>query len=255
MPSLSLIVITYNEECNIKECLQSVKSADEIIVIDSGSTDNTVAMAREFTNNIITVDKHVSYGLKRNIGIDKAQSEWILWIDADERVTPELWNEVYGILNNSASMNAYFINRKSFFITKFIKHCGWYPDYTLRLFKKSTGIKFNDALVHEKISYNGETGRLKQDLLHYTDRTFEHYFKKLNIYTTLSARELFNKGRKAGFVDIILRPVFTFNKMYFLKLGILDGFMGLVLCILSSCHVMVKYLKLYQLNKKELTHG
>lgn len=255
MPSLSVIVITYNEESNIKDCLESVKSADEIILIDSGSTDRTVEEAKELTSNIISVDKQVSYGLKRNIGIEKANNEWILWLDADERVTPELWSEIHGIIDNPQTLNANFINRKSFFITKFINHCGWYPDYTLRLFRKSTGIRFNDALVHEKISYSGETGRLKHDILHYTDRTFEHYFKKLNIYTTLSARELFNKGKKAGFIDIILRPVFTFFKMYFLKLGLLDGFMGLVLCILSSCHVMVKYLKLYQLNKKELPHG
>lgn len=245
---LSAVVITYNEEANITECLQSLAFADEIIVIDSNSADKTVEYARKFTDNIISVE-NTPYGLKRNIGIDKAKGEWILWLDADERVTPELEAEIQGTIADNAAMNAYYINRKSFFITKFIKHCGWYPDYTLRLFKRSTGIKFNDNLVHEKAVYNGSTGRLKNDILHYTDRTFEHYFNKMNNYTTLSAQELFNKGKKAGFLDIILRPHFTFLKMYFLKLGILDGLMGFVLCTLSSIHVLVKYLKLYRLNK------
>lgn len=245
---LSAIVITYNEEENIKECLQSLAFADEIIVIDSNSEDRTVEIAKEFTQNVHIVE-NIPYGLKRNMGIDKAKGEWIIWLDADERLTAELRDEITKTIINSQALNAYYINRKSFFITKFIKHCGWYPDYTLRLFKRSAGIKFNDNLVHEKAVYNGQTAKLNNDILHYTDRTFEHYFKKLNNYTTLSAQELFNKGKKAGFSDIILRPHFTFLKMYILKLGILDGFMGLVLCILSSIHVMVKYLKLYRLNK------
>lgn len=245
---LSLIVITHNEEQNIRECLNSAISADEIIVVDSNSTDLTVNMAREYTDNVIQVED-MPYGQKRNLGIDRAQNDWILWLDADERLTEELRIEITEVIDNPDSLSAYYINRKSFFITKFIKHCGWYPDYTLRLFKSSAGIRFNDSLVHEKAVYEGKTAKLNNDILHYTDRTFEHYFKKLNHYTTLSALELFNKGRKAGFLDIILRPQFTFLKMYFLKLGILDGFMGLVLCILSSIHVMVKYLKLYKLNK------
>lgn len=245
---LSVIVITYNEEINIKECLESISCADETIVVDSASSDRTVDIAKGFTQNI-TIVGNLPYGEKRNIGIDKAQGDWILWLDADERVTSQLKDEILKKINNSNSENAYYINRKSFFITKFIKHCGWYPDFTLRLFKKSTGIKFNSLLVHEKPVYNGPAGRLKNELLHYTDRSFEQYFGKMNKYTTLSARGMFIKGKQAGFTDIIFRPVFTFLKMYFLKLGILDGFMGLVLCILSSIHVMVKYLKLYLLNK------
>ncbi len=248
MHKLSVIVITYNEEINIKECLESVSWADEIIVVDSKSVDKTAEIAKDFTHNITIVD-NIPYGEKRNIGIDKASGEWILWIDADERVTPELKDEIVRTISDSNSQKAYYINRKSFFITKFIKHCGWHPDFTLRLFKKSTGIKFNSLLVHEKPVYDGSSGKLKNNLIHYTDRSFEQYFKKMNNYTTLSARGLFIKGRKAGFWDIIFRPVFTFYKMYFFKLGILDGFMGLVLCILSSIHVMVKYLKLYLLNK------
>lgn len=249
MAKISAIVITYNEEANITECLRSLSWCDELIIVDSGSTDNTVKLAGEYTQNIM-ITENIPYGQKRNIGIDKATGDWIFWLDADERATDELKNEITGIISESSpSTEAYLVNRKSFFINKFIKHCGWYPDYTLRLFKRSTGIKFNTSLVHEKAVYDGNTGRLKSEILHYTDRDFEHYINKLNKYTSLSAEELKAKGRKAGFFDIIFRPVFTFFKMYFLKLGVLDGYMGLVLSTLSSIHVMTKYSKLYLMNK------
>ena len=249
MAKFSTIVITYNEEENIRECLESLKWCDEIIVVDSKSKDKTVDIAREFTNNIISVD-NLSFGGKRNLGIEKSAGEWILWLDADERVTEDLKNEIIQIINNASNdFEAFYINRKSFFINKFIKHCGWYPDYKLRLFKKSTGIKFDTAKVHETAVYSGKTGRLRSEIIHLTDKTFEHYINKLNSYTTLSAEELYKANKRASFFAIIFRPVFTFFKMYFLKLGVLDGYMGLVLCTLSGIHVMVKYSKLYYLNK------
>lgn len=252
MARISAIVITYNEAANIKECLASLNWCDEIIVIDSGSSDKTCELALEYTNNIV-ISGNIPYGEKRNIGISRANSEWIIWLDADERISPELKIEIVDLINkNSTECEAYYINRSSFFINKFIKHSGWYPDYTLRLFRRSTGIKFDAALVHEKVIYTGKTGRLKNDIQHYTDRNFEHYINKMNNYSTLSANELIQKGKRAGFFDIIFRPAFTFFKMYFLKLGILDGYMGLVLCTLSSIHVMTKYSKLYLANKPNI---
>jgi len=240
---LSVIVITYNEENNIRQCLRSLKKADEIIVIDSGSTDRTVEIAREFTDRII-ITGNIPYGIKRNTGIEQAKYDWILWVDADEIVSDDLMNEIINTIKNPA-MDAYYINRKSFFIDKFISHCDWYPDYTLRLFRKSAGIRFTDNLVHEKPVYKGAAGKLKNEILHYTDLTYEHYIHKMNNYTTLSASELHNKNRKCSISDIIFRPAFTFIKMYFFKSGYLDGFTGLVLCLLSGAHVMTKYLKLY----------
>ncbi|MCI0450628.1 MAG: glycosyltransferase family 2 protein [Chlorobi bacterium] len=247
---ISVIVITYNEEENIRECLDSLKWCDEIIVVDSNSKDKTLEIAKEFTNNIITADS-LSFGEKRNIGIEKSTGEWILWLDADERVTDELKNEILELIKHPPdTYKAFYINRRSFFINKFIKHCGWYPDYKLRLFKKRAGIKFDTAKVHEKLIYNGNTSRLKTEIIHLTDKTFEHYINKLNAYTTLSAEELYKTDKRSSFFALIFRPVFAFFKMYFLKLGILDGYMGLVLCSLSSIHVMVKYSKLFYLNKK-----
>ena len=251
MPKLSIIVITLNEEANIKKCLESAKWADEIILVDSNSDDKTVEIAKTFTDKIyLTADK--SYASKRNLAIEKASGEWIMWLDADERITYELKNEITNVLNTSeGQFEVYLIGRKSFFINKFINHCGWYPDYGLRLFKKSAGIKFNDARVHEKIIYKGKKGRLESEILHYTDMTFEHYVSKLNSYTTSSALDLHDSGKKATSIDIIFRPVFTFIKMYFLKLGVFDGYTGLILCTLSSFHVFVKYSKLYFLTKKQ----
>lgn len=250
MSKLSAIVITYNEENNIKDCLETIKWADEIIVVDSNSSDKTVEIAKQFTKNILNTENN-SFSFKRNMALDAAKSEWILWIDADERVTDSLKEEIKNIINGAKpEFNAYKISRKSFFINKFIKHCGWFPDYGLRLFRKSANIRFDDARVHEKVVYEGKTGRLKSPLLHYTDLTFEHYINKMNSYTTSSAMDLFDSGRKASLTDIIFRPFFTFIKMYFLKLGVLDGYTGLVLCTLSCVHVFVKYSKLYFLTQK-----
>ncbi len=246
---ISSIVITYNEEKNIGECLGSLKWTDEIIVVDSDSSDRTVEIAAEFTGKILK-SGNGSYGEKKNIGMKSAVGDWILWIDADERISDELKDEILQITDNTENdTDAFFINRRSFFISKFIRHSGWYPDYTLRLFKKSAGIKFDDSKVHEKAIYTGKTGKLKYEILHYTDPDFEHYIEKMNNYTSLSAEDLRNRQKSASIFDIIFRPAFTFFKMYFLKLGFLDGYMGLVLSALSGIHSMAKYSKLYLLNK------
>lgn len=255
MLKLSVIVSTYNEENNIMECLESVKWADEIIVIDSNSKDKTAEIANTFTDKVF-ISETKSFSDKKNFGIDKASGDWIFWIDADERVTEPLKEEILQITSsgdNDASV--YKIGRTSFFINKFIKHCGWHPDFGIRLFKKSSGIKFSEVRVHESIEYNGKTKKLKNEIVHFTDLTFEHYISKMNSYTTSSALDLHENGKKSSIIDIIFRPVFTFLKMYFLKLGFLDGYTGLVLCTLSSVHVFVKYSKLYFLIQKALQNG
>jgi glycosyltransferase involved in cell wall biosynthesis len=250
MPKLSIIVSTYNEENNINECLESVKWADEIIVIDSSSKDKTAEIAKTFTDKVF-VSETKSFSEKKNFGIDKASGDWIFWIDADERVTGPLKEEILQIISGTdIKTSAYKIGRTSYFINKFIKHCGWHPDFGIRLFKKSSGIRFSEVRVHERVEYKGETKKLKNEIVHYTDLTFEHYISKLNSYTTSSALDLFENGKNSSILDIIFRPFFTFIKMYFLKLGFLDGYTGIVLCTLSSAHVFVKYSKLYFLIQK-----
>jgi len=241
MNTISAVVITKNEQRNIRACLESLAWTDEIIIVDSASTDNTVSIARSFTSKII-ISENIAYGLKRNIGIDNSTSDFVIWLDADERVTAALAKEIKQELE-APSHIADNINRKSFFINKFINYCGWYPDFTLRLFKRSTGLRFDNTGVHEKLSYKGMTGKFRNILLHYTDRDYEQYTSKLNNYTSLSAIELGKRGKKSNVLDLIFRPVFTFFKMYFFKLGFLDGYTGLVLCILSSFHVFFKHAK------------
>lgn len=250
MAKISAIIITFNEENNILECLKTLDWVDEIIIVDSKSSDRTIEIASVFTDKIFLTE-NLPYYEKKNMAISKATGEWILSIDADERITPDLKNEITELSKNGFNgFDGFNIKRKSFFISKFINHCGWYPDYVLRLFRKSTGAGFSDNLVHEKLELNGNIGKLKSDLLHYTNRDFEHYLDKLNNYTTYSAEELKSAGKSANIFDILFRPAFTFIKMYFLRLGFLDGYIGLILCYLSSVHVFIKYSKLYQLNKK-----
>ena len=249
MTALSVIVITHNEEKNIGECLESVRWADEIIVVDSQSTDKTVEIAKKYTDND-HVTSWIGYSESKNIALSRSSGQWILWIDADERVPKNLAEEIQSIVRkDSSGFAGYEIARRAYFIGKWIRHCGWYPGYVVRLFRKE-GVRFNDALVHEKLEINGTIGRLTNDLLHYTDENLFHYFSKFNSYTSLAARELAPKGRKISLYDLLVRPPYLFFKMYILKLGFLDGMHGFVLSILSANYVFIKYAKLWDEDRK-----
>lgn len=245
MNSLTVIVITHNEERNISECLESTKWADEIIVVDSNSSDNTIRLAKKYTTKVFTKEWK-GYSEAKNFAIDRATNNWILSVDADERVTPELSDEINLILRNPRSKyNAYEVGRRAYFLGKWIRHCGWYPGYVVRLFKRQEG-RYNESRVHEKLEVKGTIGRLKNDLIHLTDRDLFHYFSKYNNYTSLAAQDLFENNRKFRNTDIVFRPVFAFIKMYFLRLGFLDGIHGFVLCFLSASYVFTKYAKLWE---------
>lgn len=243
--SVSVIVITKNEEKNIIECLSSVKWADEIVVVDAGSTDSTVQKVRKFTRKVF-VRPWVGYGAAKNFALQRAKSEWILWIDADERVTDSLRDEIRGIVGSAhAFFNAYTVPRKANFLGRWILHCGWYPGRVTRLFRKGTG-RFTEAKVHERLMIRGEEGQLISDLLHYTDPTLVGYFEKFNKYTTLASEELVESGRRFSLGQITFRPAWMFIKMYFLKRGFLDGVQGFILCVLSASYVFTKYAKLWE---------
>lgn len=245
MPKISAVIITLNEEKNLERCLKSLAWADEIIIVDSHSTDKTREIAKKFTDNIWEMDWQ-GFGPTKEFARQKAGNAWVLSIDADEEVTPELKEELLKAVQND-SLVGYLIPRKSLFLGKWVKHSGWYPDYVLRLFRKESG-QFDKALVHEQVQIKGEIGYLKNPLQHYTYPNLEHYFKKLRRYTTLAPQELYQKGNRAYPWDLIFRPPATFFKMYLIKLGFLDGWQGLVLAVLSSYQVLIKYLKLLQLN-------
>jgi len=249
MCSISAIVITLDEESHITECLNTLKWCSEIIVVDSNSSDMTLEYAAKFTNKIISTDE-TRYGRKRNIGIQAAANDWILWVDADERITPELQAEIQEVLRHPANnLTGYMIKRQTFFIGKSIRHCGWYPDYSLRLFRKSLNVRFTDVRVHEKLIYSGKVGKLRSEICHYTDTTLEHYLNKQNKYTTLAALDLKENHKITSRAGVVIRPVLTFFKMYFIQLGFLDGFTGFLLCVLSSVSTFNKYSKLYLLTK------
>jgi len=245
--SISVILITFNEEENIKACLTSVQWADEIIVVDSSSRDRTVEIARQFTEKVIVTDWK-GYSANKNLALGKATGQWVLWIDADERVTPELAQEIKNIIGTNTEKDGFEMARKAFFLGRWIKHCGWYPGYVLRLFRRQRA-HFTDNKVHEGVVLKGSRGRLKGSLLHYTDNNLEHYLWKFNRYTSYAADELAEKQRSAGLLSILFRPLHAFVKMYVLKLGILDGVEGLMLCLLSAGYVAMKYAKLWELKR------
>lgn len=249
---ISSIIIARDEEENIRRCVESQTYVvdDIVLLVDSRTTDKTLQIASTYKNVNAEVVTFSGYAQTKNYALSKTKFDWVLWIDADEELTPELKSELSEFKNSSPKYVAYDFARRAFFLGKWIKHSGWYPGRVVRLFNKRHA-SFNEKAVHEHLIVNGETGHLKHDLNHYTDPTIEHYFKKFNVYTTLAANELNNKGKKAALNDLVFRPVFLFLKMYIFRAGFLDGVHGFVLAIFSSAYVFTKYAKLWELNRKK----
>jgi glycosyltransferase involved in cell wall biosynthesis len=248
MNKLSVVIITHNEEENLPRCLQSVKWADQIIVVDSHSSDRTPQIAAKFGCKYFDLDWH-GFGAAKQAALEKATGEWVLSIDADEAVSDELKASISSAIFSSGPTRGYEFSRLTNFLGRWIRHCGWYPDYILRLFRRDSG-KFNPLVVHESIAVNGPTGRLKGDLLHYSYPNLEKYFAKSNRYTTLGAEEALRLGKHAGMADLIFRPPVSFFKHYIQKAGFLDGPQGLMVSTLSAAAVFNKYAKLWQLERQ-----
>jgi len=244
MTPLSAIVITKNEAHNIRACLESIQWADEIIIVDAESSDNTVELAKKFTQKIF-VKPWMGFAEAKQFGMEQAKHDWLLWLDADERVLPELAEEIQHAVQYNSSHAAFSVARRAYFLGKRIKHSGWYPGRVPRLFHRHRA-KFNSATVHEGLEINGTVGELKNDLLHFTDPNIFHYFEKYNRYTTLAADELFIKGKRSRLSDLLIRPFWQFIRMYVIRLGFLDGVHGLLLALFSSSYVFTKYAKLWE---------
>lgn len=259
LEKLSAILVARDEEQNIRTCLESIGWIDEIIVvIDSRSTDQTEAIARELTPHVF-VREWQGYSGAKTFALHQARHEWILWIDADEQVPVELREEIRQRLNDPADYVAFEIPRLAYFLGRWIWHSGWYPGHVLRLFRKSRA-QFTDVLVHEGVQVDGPVGVLKNHLLHYTDRDTAHYFRKYDQFTSLAARQLFERGRKFRIVDLLFRPLILFIKMYFFKQGFRDGIQGLILAVFSANYVFTKYAKLWEKQylatlKKHIDHS
>ncbi len=252
--SLSIILITRNEERNIAACLDSVRWADEIVVVDAESTDATARKARRYTRKVF-VRSWEGYGAAKNFAIQHTTTEWIFWIDADERISDTLREEMKEAIRKSDGIiQAYSMPRKANFLGRWILHCGWYPGRVTRLFRRGSG-KFTGAKVHERLETSGEVGKLNSDLLHYTDPTLTGYFEKFNKYTTLASQELAEGKRSFDLGQITIRPLWMFFRMYVLRLGFLDGIQGFILCVLSACYVFTKYAKLWELGPHHPTEN
>ena len=250
---LSVIIITKNEANHITRCLQSVSWADEIIVLDSGSTDNTVALCKKFTDLVFETD-WPGFGPQKQRALDKAQYDWVLSIDADEWVTAELKEEILSVVK-STDTQGYNIPRLSQYCGREMKHGGWWPDYVLRLFLKQNG-KFSESLVHERVILDGKQGKLKEPLLHESYTTLDEVLSKTNNYSSLGAQMLYEKKTKSSITKAIMRGMWTFFRTYIVKTSFLDGEQGLMLAISNAETTYYKYAKLHLLNKqkKEACH-
>lgn len=244
MEKISVVIITKNEAEDIKDCLESVKELNEIIVIDCGSTDDTVKIAKKYTKRVL-YRKWDNYANQKNFGISKAKNRWVLSIDADERISRYLKQEIKSL---KFDYDGYLIPVKNIFLKRWLKHGGQYPDYHLRLFDRFKGkFELKNRQVHEGISVkSGNTGRLKEFILHYSYKNIADYFEKFNDYTYLDAKGRFKNGIKPSVYGLFLRPIQRFFKWYVMKLGLLDGMPGLVFYMCSSFYVFVSEVKLLE---------
>lgn len=251
MNKVSAVVLTKNEEKNIDRCFSSIRWVDEIVVVDTGSTDRTLPLVRKYTEKIEQGDISKGFAFNRNLGNERARNRWILKVDPDEVVTGALRKEIEQVLSREEGVDGYYAATRSHFGGRWIRGCGWYPMYQVRLFDK-TWARW-DGLVHERLLLDGKTETLRNDILHYSYDDIEHYFRKFNLYTSLDARRLREEGRVVRPWNVaslfLIRPGAYFVKSYLLQKGWRDGFYGFAVSLYSSLYVLVKYMKLYEVQR------
>lgn len=245
---LSVAIITYNEERMIKRCLESVKWADEIIVVDSGSTDMTVKTAKKYGAKVVN-KKWMGFSKQKNFALSLAKNKWILSLDGDELVSPELAREIRETIVKQGAFYVYRIPRKNFYYGgRWLKHGSIYPDAAIRLIQKNRGA-FRDVLVHEEIDSDSPAGILKHDIEHYSKPGIGDHINALSRYTTLDAQEAYSTGRRATGYSVLVKPLFFFIKRYIFKAGFLDGFEGFLYHIMSAWYLFIYELKLLELER------
>lgn len=246
MPTLSVTVITKNEAANIRQCLESVSWADEIIVVDGGSTDGTANICREYTDKVFHQD-WLGFGPQKNRALDHATGEWILSLDADERVTPQLRKEIERAMAQDR-FDAYVMPRLSQYCGRFMRHGGWWPDHVLRLFKRGKA-RFSDVRVHEQVETSGAVGTLASPLLHHSFSNFEQVLHKVNQYSTEGAQMLAARGKQASLFQAVLHGLWAFCRTYVLRRGFLDGRHGFLLAVSNAEGTYYRYVKLWYLQQ------
>lgn len=240
---LSATIITRNEELNIAGCLASLDFADEIIVVDSGSTDRTREICLAHPKVRFHHQEWLGFGSQKNRAAALASNDWIINLDADERVSEQLHRAIEQA--NYDTFSAARMARENYFGKRWIRRCGWYPDYTTRLYDRRQ-CRFSERLVHETLEHDGRLATLTGNLIHYTYRDISDYLQRMNSYSTLAAEEMFQNGKRAGTWQLLARPCATFFKMYLLRGGFLEGFSGLVLSCFYAQYTFCKYAKLLE---------
>jgi glycosyltransferase involved in cell wall biosynthesis len=251
---LSVVIITFNEEANIGRTLQSVQrlvagGKGEVIIVDSGSTDRTVEIAKSFGAKVL-VEEWKGYAAQKNSAIDKASNNWVLSLDADEEVSSKLAEDISALLKTASKPSGFFIPRKNMFLGRWIRHGGFWPDPKLRLFDRTSG-RFEDRPVHETVEFRALTAEMQSALLHHSYPTLSDYVDHMNRYSSLGAEMVVSKGKvRFSFINIVLRPLFTFIYNYFFRFGFLDGREGLLLHLYHAVYVSWKYAKAWELSHR-----
>lgn len=238
---VSVVVITKNEEDNIDDCLKSVSWADELIVLDDNSTDNTVALAKKYTDKVSSRKMDIE-GRHRNYAYSLAKNKWVLSLDADERASAELETELRELFKNGMKDVAYSIPIKTFVGKRWIRYAGWYPAPKVRLFDKGH-FKYEEAEVHPRVFIDGTCGHLTKDIVHYSYRDFHDFYQSLNNQTTLEAKKWFKERRKMNFLKMYRKAVSRFLKAYIQKKGFKDGFLGFVISYNGGLYQFLSYVK------------
>jgi len=246
MDNISAVIIAKNEEANIPECLKSISWVNEIILVDAESTDKTVELAKNFTSKIF-IRKWEGFAKQKEFALSKASNEWILNIDADERISPLLKDEIVNLIDRN--IDGYYLRRENYFLGKHIKSCGWDDDYQLRLVRKSK-TRLTDRLVHEGFSVDGKTERLTNRLIHYTFTSIEKTISKINHYSSLQAEELFRKKKNVGGFTIIFHGIAAFFRFFIALGGYKDGVYGLIISLFNSITTFLIYMKVWELQTK-----
>ena len=244
MPRLSVVVITRNEAANVRAALESVRWADELVVVDSGSTDETVCIARRIANRV-TRHAWEGYGAQKNFASGLATHDWILSLDADERVSPALAREIRALLAAEPTARGYRLPRVTRYLGRWVRSTDWYPDLQLRLYDRRAA-RWNDRLVHESVAVDGPVGRLQGELEHHAYRDISHHLQTIDRYTTLAARQMLREGRRAEWVDLTVRPPAAFLRNYVVRRGLRDGAPGLIVSLLNAGYVFLKFAKLWE---------
>jgi glycosyltransferase involved in cell wall biosynthesis len=238
---ISGAVITLNEEENLPRALASLAFCDEIVVVDSGSTDRTAELAAELGARVLRRD-WTGYADQKNFAAEQASHDWVLSLDADEEVSHELAASIGRLRGNGPAAAGYAFPRSARYLGRWIRHSGWYPDEKVRLYDRRRARWIGDY-VHESVVVDGPAGRLEGDLLHYTCDSFSHHIQTVDRYTTLAGREMRARGRRPGIARLLIGPPWTAFRTYFLQLGFLDGFAGLLIAVMAGFYVFSKYVK------------